>query len=72
MNVKEIIGVLKHAKKITLYSGDNSVEFFKDDALSVEAFGKYVVDEVAAISSEGESGHYEISVLMRPVVDGGV
>ena len=68
MNVKEAISVLKQAKQITLIYGDNSVEFFRNDALAVEAFGKYVVNEVYALST-GDGHHYEIDVLMRPVVD---
>ena len=67
MNVKEIIGLLKSANKITLTYGENYAEFFSDDAMMIEAFGKYSVDCVRAI--DGTVNHYEINIAMRPVVD---
>lgn len=67
MTVKEVIGVLKHAKMITLIYGDNSVDFDRNDLLAVEAFGRYVVNDVYALA-DGKEHHYEIDVLMRPVV----
>ena len=68
MTVKEVISVLKHANMITLIYGDNSVEFSRNDALAVEAFGRYVVNDVYALD-DGKENHYEIDVLMRPVVE---
>ena len=38
MNVKEIIKVLKYAKKIRLFYGDNSIDFRSDDEAMIGFF----------------------------------
>lgn len=63
MTVKEAISVLKSAKTIALGYGDNLVPFDKDNPLSVDAFGCYVVEEIKG----GEDEYYEISIAMRPI-----
>ena len=66
MTVKEVVSVLKTAKKIVLGCGANAVPFDKDDSLQLDAFGNYVVDEIRA---EGD-GYYEVNIAMRPVKGG--
>ena len=66
MTVKEAISVLRSAKTISLGYGDNVVPFDKDNPLSLDAFGQYVVDEIRG----SEDDYYEISIAMRPVKEG--
>lgn len=63
MTVKEVVGALKTAKEIMLAYGANGIKFDKNDVLSMDAFGGYLVDE---IRSDGE-GYYEVNIIMRPV-----
>lgn len=67
MTVKEVVKALKTANKIVLGYGANAVPFNPGDALCMDAFGSYIVDE---IRSDGE-GYYEVSVAMRPVKEAG-
>ena len=66
MSVKEVISLLKSARKFTITYGENYAEFFSDDPMMIEAFGKYEVDYIRAL--EDAFGHYEIGIAMRPVV----
>lgn len=66
MTVKEAISVLTSAKTISLGYGDNIVPFDKDNPLSLDAFGRYVVSEIRGM----EDDYYEISIAMRPVKEG--
>jgi hypothetical protein len=68
MTVKEAVRVLKSAKTISLCYGDNVVPFDKDNPLSLDAFGMYVVDEIRGM----EDDYYEISIAMRPVKEGDI
>lgn len=63
MSVKEIVSVLKTAKKIVIGYGANAVPFDKDDPLVLDAYGDYVVDAVCAVDED----NYEINIAMRPV-----
>ena len=63
MTVKEVCGVLKTATKIVLGYGANAVSFDANDALMMDAYGRYVVDE---IRSDGE-GYYEVNIKVQPV-----
>ena len=63
MTVKDAIRVLKDAKDINLACGASLVPFDHKDALQVEAYGNYVVDEIRADKEES----YEIGIMMRPV-----
>ena len=63
MTVNEVVKVLKHAKKIVLGYGANAVPFDRNDALMMDAYGGYLVDEIRA---EGD-GYYEVNIAMRPV-----
>ena len=63
MTVKEIVSLLKTAKKIVLGYGANAVDFDKNDALMMDAYGGYLVDEIR--SDDGQ--YYEINIVMRPV-----
>lgn len=63
MTVKEVIKVLKTAKKIVLGYGSNAVPFDPNDRLMMDAYGCYIVDE---IMGDGE-GYYEVSIAMRPI-----
>lgn len=66
MTVKDAVKVLKGAKEIKLWWGDCVLPNFRaDDPLQMDAFGKYVVDEIMAISVEPDV--YAITVAMRPV-----
>ena len=66
MTVKEVCGVLKTATKIVLGYGANAVSFDANDMLMMDAYGRYVVDE---IRSDGE-GYYEVNIKMYPVKEG--
>jgi hypothetical protein len=66
MTVKEAVNVLKRAKKIVLGYGANAVPFDKDDALMMDAYGSYLVDEIRA----DDGAYYEINICMRPVRGG--
>lgn len=66
MTVKEVVKVLKTAKKIVLGYGANAVPFDKDDMLMMDAFSDYIVEEIRC---EGE-GYYEVNVAMRPMKAG--
>lgn len=66
MNVREAVSVLKRAKEIMLAWCGNSIPFDKDDLLMMDAYGKYIVDEIAAT----EDGIYEIVIAVHPVKEG--
>ena len=66
MTVKEVVMVLKHANKIVLGYGANAVPFDKNDALMMDAYGGYLVDEIRA----DDGGYYEVNIAMRPVKAG--
>lgn len=63
MTVKDAIQILKHAKDIRLAYGDNCVPFSHQDALMVEAYGDFVVEEIQSHIPEC----YELTLLLRPV-----
>lgn len=63
MNVREVCSLLKDAKAIMLGYGDKAIKFDKDDALMMDAYGKYVVDRIRSITEE----EYEVDLLLRPV-----
>ncbi len=66
MTVREVVGLLKTAKKIVLGYGASAVPFDRDDMLQMDAYGDYIV-----FSIEGDAdGYYEVNVLMRPVKEG--
>ena len=62
MIVKEVVRLLKTAKGISLGYGDHSVQFNPNDALAIEAYGDFVVDEIRCVD-----GFYEVNIAMRPV-----
>ena len=66
MTVKEAISVLKSAQKIAIGYGSDSIPFDKDNPVSVDAFGNYIVDEIKGL----EDDYYGINILMRPVRKG--
>lgn len=63
MTVKDAVKVLKHAKKIVLGYGANAVPFDRNDALMMDAYGDYLVDEIRA----DDGGYYEINIAMKPL-----
>lgn len=62
MNVKDAVKVLKRAKEIRICWNGNAIPFDKDDLLMMDAYGRYVVDEIAA-----NGDIYEINIAMKPV-----
>lgn len=62
MTVKDAVRVLKSANAVALRYGDDIVPFDKDNPLSMEAFGQYLVAEIRG----SDDDYYEISVAMRP------
>lgn len=69
MTVKDAVKVLKRATKIQLIWAGDSLEFNKENALMMAAYGNYVVDEIT-MGYPGESGeeeNYEITVAMQPM-----
>lgn len=65
MIVKEAIKVLKSAKEVRLCWGGLAFRLDRDDELQMDAFGSYVVSEIAA--GELTPDIYEISIAMKPV-----
>jgi hypothetical protein len=63
MTVKEAISVLKDAKTIVLGYCSDSIPFNKDNPISMDAFGSYVVESIKGF----EDDYYEINIAMRPV-----
>ena len=63
MTVRDAVNVLKHAKKIVLGYGANAVPFERSDALMMDAYGDYLVDEIRA----DDGGYYEINIAMKPL-----
>lgn len=60
MSVKDAVNALKRAEKIVLCYGYNTVEFDKEDALMLEAYGMYKVDQIAC----PHEGYYEITLAI--------
>lgn len=63
MTVKEAVSVLKRAKKIDLTWNGEAIHFDKDNALMVEAYSMYIVDEILAVEEE----YYEVNIAMIPM-----
>lgn len=63
MTVREVVKVLKTAKKIVLGYGANAVPFDQNDALMMDAFGNYIVDEIRA----EDDGYYEVNIAVQPL-----
>lgn len=66
MNVREVVGLLKTAKKIVLGYGANAVPFDKEDFLMMDAYGDYAVDEIVG----GDDGYYEVNLKLQMVKEG--
>ena len=66
MTVKDVVAVLKTAKTIVLWYGANAVPFDKNDMLMMDAYGRYIVDEIKA----DEDGYYEVNIAMIPLKEG--
>ena len=63
MIIREAVNVLKKAKKISIVWNGSAVPFDKTDALMLDAYGRYIVDEIQAADEEC----YELIVAMRPI-----
>ena len=72
MTVKDAVQVLKRATKIQLIWAGDALEFNKDNALMMAAYGNYVVDEITMgyCGESGEEENYEITVAMQPMKAG--
>lgn len=70
MTVKEAVKVLKRATKIELVWAGDALDFNKDNALMMEAYGNYVVDEITTGYGTEDDEIYEISVAMQPMKAG--
>lgn len=68
MTVKEAVTVLKVAQKLVLCWDGSSYPLERTNALMMDAYGNYVVDNIQTIGDE----QYEINIAMRPVKEGGV
>lgn len=68
MTVKEAVTVLKAAQKLVLCWDGSSYPLERTNALMMDAYGNYVVDNIQTIGDE----QYEINIAMRPVKEGGV
>ena len=66
MTVKDALKVLKHATKITLGYGANSIPCDVTDPFVLDAFGGYVAEEICGTGDD----EYEIDILMQPVKEG--
>lgn len=67
MSVKEAVSVLKKAKSLCICYDGNAIPIDRNDSLMMDAYGKYLVDEIQAAD---DSGRYEIIIAMRPVKAG--
>lgn len=65
MTVKEVMRLIKVYNSISLGYGESAIKFNKEDALAMEAYGSFIVDEIRC-----ENGNYEVNILMRPVREG--
>lgn len=65
MIVKEALKVLKTAKVVRLCWGGLAFPLDWEDELQMDAFGSYVVSEIAAGELTPDS--YDISIAMKPV-----
>lgn len=64
MTVREACAVLKMAEQIDLIWAGDAVKFHKDNALMLEAYGGYVVEQInGGVGDES----YEIVIAMQPV-----
>ena len=63
MTIREVVSVLKKAKQISIVWNGNAAPFDKADTLMLDAYGRYVVDEIQAADEEC----YELIVAMRPI-----
>lgn len=66
MTVKEIVSVLKEAKKVRLGYGGTVQDVDLDDKLMMDALKSYKVRAVYALAED----EIEIDIAMRPVVEG--
>lgn len=66
MTVKDAVSVLKGAKEIRLAFGGSSIEFDKDNALMMDAYGSYVVDEIFVF----DNVLFELAIATLPVKAG--
>lgn len=66
MTVKEVVSVLKEAKRIDLGWNGCAIKFDKKNPLMLEAYGSFVVDIVRA-AGEADEGWYEVDIAMIPV-----
>lgn len=66
MTIRDVVMVLKNVEKISIAYNGGFVPFNKHDQLMLDAYGRYVVDEINAL----EEDSIEISVAMRPMVVG--
>lgn len=64
MTVKEIVALLKDAKKIKIGYEGTVYNFNQNDSVTMTAFGKFVVDGIYAIDEDV----FEIDIAMRPVI----
>lgn len=64
MTVREIVSLLKDAKKIKIGYEGTVYHFNQNDSVTMTAFGKFVVDGVYAIAEDV----FEIDIAMRPVI----
>lgn len=66
MTVKDVIKVIKNARRLTIGFGDRAIAIDQDDALMIDVYGDYVVDAIRI----DEARDCEIDVAMRPVKEG--
>ena len=66
MTIREVVKVLKNVEKISIAYNGGFVPFNKYDQLMLDAYGRYVVDEISAL----EEDSIEISVAMVPLKEG--
>jgi len=67
MTVKEVCKVLKDAKNIMIGYGTNAFTFNKDDALMLDAYGSYLVDEISSGGECCSECYYEITIAVKPI-----
>lgn len=66
MTIKEVVGILKEAKTITLGWDGCAIQFDKDNPLMLEAYGNFVVNTIRAVG-DADEGYFEVDIAMLPV-----
>lgn len=63
MTVKDVVKLLRGAKRISIGFGDRGIHIEQNDSLMIDVYGDYVIDAITIV----EDGECELSVAMKPI-----